>query len=68
MPEQTPEGPVPADLPLAWDRLNTPLPLAMRGPATAFILVCPGRPGNEAVNTNSVKGKRSGRERKFGRG
>lgn len=40
-PEQTPEGPVPFHSPTPRDRLNRPIPFACRGPATAFILVCP---------------------------
>jgi hypothetical protein len=37
MPEQTPEGPVPAQVPLPRIRLNRPVPWALHGPATAFI-------------------------------
>ena len=48
-PEQRPEGPVPAHVPLPRNRLNRPVPWAMRGPATAFIWTCPEaetRPAN----------------------
>ena len=38
VPEQTPEGPVPAHVPPPRSRLNLPVPWAMRGPATAFSL------------------------------
>lgn len=41
MPEQTPDGPVPFHFPLPLAFVNCPVPLARRGPATAFILVCP---------------------------
>jgi hypothetical protein len=47
MPEQMPEGPVPAHVPvpanalLSRSRPNRPVPLVLRGPATAFILTCP---------------------------
>ena len=47
--EQRPEGPVPAHVPLPRNRLNRPVPWAMRGPATAFIWTCPEaetRPAN----------------------
>ena len=40
-PEQRPEGPVPAHVPLPRNRLNCPVTWAMRGPATAFIRTCP---------------------------
>jgi hypothetical protein len=40
-PVQTPEGPVPAHVPLPRSRLNRPVPWAMRGPATALKLACP---------------------------
>ena len=43
-PEQTPEGPVPDHFPWPWHRMNRPLPLATRGPATAVIRVCPSAP------------------------
>ena len=40
-PKQRPEGPLPAHVPLPRDGPSLPVPLAMRGPATAFIRICP---------------------------
>ena len=40
-PEQIPEGTLPVHLPLPRDRANRPVPWALRGPATAFIRICP---------------------------
>src|SRR5262249_16336729 len=40
-PDQTPDGPVPAQVPLPRNPLNRPIPCALRGPATAFIRTCP---------------------------
>jgi len=40
-PEQTPEGPVPAHVPLPRNRPNPPVSWAMRGPATASIRTLP---------------------------
>src|SRR5581483_618897 len=40
-PEQTPDGPVPCQLPLSLTLVNLPMPTAWRGPATPLILVAP---------------------------
>jgi hypothetical protein len=40
-PEQRPEGPRPAQVPLPRSGPNRPVPWAVRGPATAFIWACP---------------------------
>jgi hypothetical protein len=41
MPEQSPEGPRPAQVPLPRTEPRRPVPRAVRGPATAFIWTCP---------------------------
>jgi hypothetical protein len=40
-PEQRPEGPRPAQVPLPRNCWNCPVPWAVRGPATTFISACP---------------------------